>query len=136
MMEAAPGRWTVTWEAPEIGLYRLEQGDLTRVFAVGPGAPREFHETIADGSLAAPVVQETGGAVFLLEGGMPDIRLVSVGRAAAGRGWMGLTPREAFVTEDITIAALLPGWLYLLLGSALAIAAWLVEGRRVRRGPA
>jgi hypothetical protein len=135
MTEETPGRWSVPWEAPEIGLYRLEQGELTRVFAVGPSAPREFQETIADGTAAAPVIAATGGAAFRLEDAMPDIRQVAEGRAAAGRGWLGITPRAAFVTEDITIAALLPGWLYLLLASALAIAAWLVEGRRVRRGP-
>jgi hypothetical protein len=133
MTEEAPGRWSVAWEAPEIGLYRLEQGDLTRVFAVGPSAPREFQETIADGAAVLPVVEGAGGALFRLEDAMPDIRQVGEGRAAAGRGWLGITPRDAFVTEDITIAALLPGWLYLLLASLLAVAAWLVEGRRVRR---
>ncbi len=133
MTEVAPGRWAVEWQAPEIGLYRLEQGELTRVFAVGPGSPREFRETIADGTAVGAVAATTGGAVFRLQDGMPDIRLVGEGRAAAGRGWLGLTPRDAFVTEDVTIAALLPGWLYLLLASVLAIAAWLVEGRRVRR---
>jgi hypothetical protein len=120
----------VDWDAPEMGLYRLEQGDLTRVVAVGPSAPREFVETIASDAALAPVVAETGGGVMVLADGMPDLRTVREGRAAVGRGWIGITPRNAYVTEDIRVAALLPGWLYLLLAAGLAIAAWLVEGRR------
>jgi hypothetical protein len=40
-------------------------------------------------------------------------------------------PRGAYVTQDIQVAALLPGWLYLVLAAGLALAAWLIEGRRV-----
>ena len=54
--QESPGKWTVTWKAPQIGLYRLEQGDLVRVIAVGPAAPREFIETLATGDVLAPVV--------------------------------------------------------------------------------
>jgi hypothetical protein len=128
--ETAPGRFSVEWDAPEMGLYRLEQGELTRVVAVGPSAPREFVETIATPDLMAPVVDATGGGILRLEDGTPDIRTVRPGRPATGRGWIGITPREAYVTEDIRVAALLPGWLYLVLAAGLAVAAWLIEGRK------
>jgi hypothetical protein len=130
LTEEAPGRFAVEWAAPEMGLYRLEQGELTRVVAVGPSAPREFVATIASGDLLAPVVEGAGGGIVELQDGMPDIRTVREGRPAVGRGWIGITPREAYVTEDVRIAALLPGWLYLLLAAGLAVAAWLIEGRR------
>jgi hypothetical protein len=130
--ETAPGRFSVDWDAPEMGLYRLEQGDLTRVVAVGPSAPREFVETIATDDLLAPVVEAAGGGILRLQDGTPDLRTVRPGRPAIGRGWIGITPREAYVTEDIRIAALLPGWLYLVLAAGLAVAAWLIEGRKSR----
>jgi len=133
MPEVAPGRYVLEWEAPDMGLYRLEQGDLTRVVAVGPSAPREFEETIASGTVMAPVVEGTRGGIVTLEDGSPDIRQVRDGRPATGRGWIGITPRGAYVTEDIRVAALLPGWVYLLLAAALAISAWLVEGRKGSR---
>jgi hypothetical protein len=128
--ETAPGQFSVEWTAPEMGLYRLEQGELTRVVAVGPSAPREFVETIATADLLAPAVDATGGGILRLEDGTPDLRQVRPGRPATGRGWIGITPREAYVTEDIRVAALLPGWAYLLLAAGLAIAAWLIEGRK------
>ena len=35
--------------------------------------------------------------------GLPDIRMVPEGRAATGRGWMGLTRREAYNVLDIRL---------------------------------
>lgn len=133
MTEVSPGRYELIWQAPMMGLYRLEQGDLTRVVAVGPSAPREFVETIASGAVLEPVVTPTNGGITRLEDGVPDIRAVREGRPAVGRGWVGITPRGAYVTQDLTIAPLLPGWVWLLLAAGLAIAAWLLEGRRGAR---
>jgi hypothetical protein len=113
-----------------MGLYRLTQGELTAVIAVGPSAPREFEQTIASDTVLAPVVEATRGGILRLEDGAPDIRAVREGRVAAGRGWIGITPRNAYVTQDVSIAPLLPAWALLLLASAFAVGAWLREGRR------
>ena len=126
----SPGKYQADWQAPLLGLYRLVQGDLTRVVAVGPSAPREFEATIASGAGLLAVVTPARGGIVALEGGMPDIRQVREGRPAAGRGWIGITPRGAYATGDIQISALLPAWLWLVLAAATAIAAWAVEGRR------
>jgi hypothetical protein len=132
MPEASPGRYVATWEAPEIGLYHMRQGDLTTVMALGPAAPKEFEETIAGPDKLQPAVDATGGGVMVLSDGAPDIRAVDAGRVAHGRGWIAITPREAYVTQDLRVAALLPGWAWLLLVAGLGVTAWLVEGRRGR----
>ncbi|MFV0491812.1 MAG: hypothetical protein ACK5M4_08335 [Pseudorhodobacter sp.] len=131
--EAAPGRYTAEWDAPEMGLYRLRQGDLERVIALGPSAPREFEETIASGEKLAPQVEAMRGGILRLEDGAPDIRTVAEGRNAAGRGWIAVTPRNAYITQDIRVAALLPPWFWLLLAAVLSVGAWLMEGRRSAR---
>jgi hypothetical protein len=129
LTEIAPGRWSADWDAPEIGLYRLAQGEMTAVMALGPSAPREFEETIASAAPLAPPVEATRGGILRLSDGAPDIRRVAEGRLAAGRGWIGITPREAYVTEDLRVGAILPPWAWLLLAAGLAVAAWLREGR-------
>jgi hypothetical protein len=126
----SPGRYETTYDAPEIGLYRLSQGDAEAVIAVGPSSPKEFEETIASAAGLAPLVDARRGGVQPIEAGLPDIRTVRAGGPASGRGWLGITPRAAFVTSDVTITALLPAWLVLLLSATLAIGAWLYEGRR------
>ena len=76
------------------------------------------------------VIEPTGGGVMRLSDGMSSLREVSPGRPAAGRGWIGITPREAYLTTDIAIRPLLPAWAFLLLSAGLILGAWLREGRR------
>lgn len=128
--ERAPGRFMADWQAPEPGVYRLGDGTLEAVAVLGPAASREFEETIASGGKLAPAVAATRGGILRLEDGLPELRLVPEGRQAAGRGWIGLTPRGAYGVADIQVAALLPGWLVLVLAAGLMILAWLREGRR------
>lgn len=128
--EITPGRFEALYTGPEIGLYRLTDGDQEAVVGLGPAAPREFEQTIASGELLETAVDRTRGGVRRLEDGLPSIRAVGEGRPAAGRGWLGITPREAFETLDVTQTPMLPGWLVLLMASALILGAWLREGRR------
>lgn len=128
--ETSPGLFTGEYTGPEIGLYRLAEGDLESVIGLGPAAPREFEQTIADGETLEPVVDATRGGVRNLSDGLPSLRDVRAGRPAAGRGWIGLTPREAYETRDVTQVPILPEWLVLLLASGLILAGWLREGRR------
>jgi hypothetical protein len=129
MTEVSPGEYRAEWDAPEMGLYRLDEGALSSVVALGPTAPREFIDTIASPDDLNPLIDPTRGGTARVEDGLPDLRQVREGRAAAGRGWLGVTPRAAHVTTDLRVAALLPGWVWLLLAAGLALGAWLREGR-------
>ncbi len=127
--ETSPGNFETLWEAPEIGLYRLSEGDKTSVIALGPAAPREFEQTIASGAVIKPATDSTRGGIIAMSDGPVTVRSVRAGRPAAGRGWIAITPRGAYRTADISITALLPAWAYLLLAGLLIVGAWLREGR-------
>ncbi|WP_298851683.1 hypothetical protein [uncultured Ruegeria sp.] len=128
--EVSPGRFEAQYFGPEIGLYRLQEGEHMAVIGLGPAAPKEFERTIATGDVLEPVLASMRGGVIRLEDGLPSIRNVRVGRPAAGRGWIGLTPRNAYETRDVTQAGLLPPWLVLLLAGGFLLGGWLREGRR------
>lgn len=130
LIEVSPGRFEVEYAGPEIGLYRLTDGDESAVIGLGPAAPREFEQTIATGDVMKPAIDSLRGGILALDDGLPTIRDVSAGRPAAGRGWIGLTPRDAFETRDLRQTPLLPSWLVLLLAAGLIVGAWLREGRR------
>tara|TARA_R110002110_G_scaffold40504_47_gene129596 strand:+ start:182 stop:2224 length:2043 start_codon:yes stop_codon:yes gene_type:complete len=130
LTETAAGVHEGVFQGPEIGLYRLDNGDQSSVIGLGPAAPREFVETIANAEALDPILTSMRGGVARLEEGLPRLRNVRAGRPAAGRGWLGLTPRGAYETRDVRTTALLPGWLVLLLSAFLITAAWLREGRR------
>ncbi|TMV06892.1 hypothetical protein FGK63_12285 [Ruegeria sediminis] len=129
LQEVSPGRFEAQYFGPEIGLYRLSEGDREAVIGLGPAAPKEFERTIATGDILEPVLAGMRGGILRLEDGLPSVRLVREGRPAAGRGWIGLTPRGAYETRDVTQAGLLPPWLVLLLAGGFLLAGWLREGR-------
>jgi hypothetical protein len=128
--EVSPGRFETLYDGPEIGLYRLENGEQTAVIGLGPAAPVEFERTIASDAVLRPVIDATNGGVQAMADGVPRIREVREGRPAAGRGWIGITPRGAYETMSVSQMSLLPPWLVLLLVSGLILAGWLREGRR------
>ena len=128
--EATPGQFETRFDGPEIGLYRLENGDQSTVIGLGPAAPKEFEATIATPDILGERVAATRGGVLRLQEGTPRIRTVREGRPAAGRGWIGITPRNAYETQDVRQMSLLPPWLVLILAAGLITGAWLREGRR------
>lgn len=130
LQEIAPGRFTSVFTAPELGLYRLGDGEQEAVIVVGPAAPKEFEDTIATAALLEPIIAAQRGGTAVMDEGFPDIRRIRAGRVAAGRGWVGITPREAYLTQGISLTALAPAWLMLLIASLLSVGAWLYEGRR------
>lgn len=130
LTQTEPGRFETRYDGAQIGLYRLADAAMETVIGLGPSAPREFEQTIATSTLLEPLVETTRGGVLRVEEGLPSIRSVRVGRPAAGRGWLGITPRGAYETLSVRQTALLPAWLVLLLVSGLILAAWLREGQR------
>lgn len=131
LKEMSPGRFETMWTAPDVGLYRLSEADKETVIALSPAAPREFEQTIASGDTLQPIVDSTRGGILAMADGDFAVRSVRAGRPAAGRGWIGITPRGAYQTADIRSNPILPAWAFLLLAALLSIAAWLREGRKM-----
>ncbi len=130
LTQKSAGRFEALFEAPMIGLYKFRQGEKEAVIAVGPAAPKEFEETIATGAKLAPIVDIKRGGIFAISDGLPDVRMVQEDRPAAGRGWIGITPREAYRSTTVSVKPLAPTWLLLLLAASMMIGAWVREGRR------
>ena len=130
LTETAPGRFTARWQGDEPGLYRLESEGLDTVTVLGTANPREYERVVADSAPLAPLMAATRGGVAPIAAGLPQLRLVEPGRQAWGRGWLGVTPRGAYVTTDLRLTPVAPVWVWLLLGLGLVLAAWLREARR------
>ena len=128
--QTAPGRFQALFDAPEMGLYRLASAGQSSVVGLGPTSPKEFENTIATAAPLQPLITKTRGGVRAMTDALPGFRNIRPGRLAAGQNWLGLTPRNAFETNDITQVVLLPHWMVLLLISGLITAGWLREGRR------
>lgn len=127
---AEQGQFVASAEADEEGLYRVSDGLLSTVVAVGAANPLENRDVIATDALLGPVAEATGGGVFwVAEDGVPTVRRITPGRVARGGSWIGLKANNQYVVEGIRSIPLVPAWLALLALMILPLLTWWREGR-------
>jgi hypothetical protein len=126
---AGPGRTTGTLAAGENGLYRITDGSLTTLAAVGPLNPLELRDPRSTGALAEPLVEESGGTIRRIAGAeLPALRKVAADRDRFGRDWIGLKRGDGYVVTGVLQIPVLPALLVLCLSLAAAVLAWQREG--------
>ncbi|MBV9548228.1 MAG: hypothetical protein JO256_00980 [Alphaproteobacteria bacterium] len=129
LSKSAPGMWTGRVPATELGLYRLNDGQLAAVAAAGPLNPREVSDMRATDEVLKPLADATGGSVHWLADGMPQVRQVNSDSAAYGSNWLGMVRNNAYRVTSLTQKPLLPQWATLLILAGVLLLAWRVEGR-------
>lgn len=129
LTQTGPGRYRATLDNAEQGLWRFTEGELSVVAAVGPPAPAEYTNPLADPGPLTPLVTASGGRVAWLGDGVPDVRLVEPDRRASAQRWIGLVARDAHRTTGVSLTPLMPGWLAALAIGLTLLAAWWREAR-------
>jgi hypothetical protein len=123
------GESTGTVAVTQMGLYRVTDGTRTALAAAGPLNPIEFADVRATPDKLQPIVNASGGGIFWIADGVPEIRRVASGRATAGHNWLGLRENDDYIVAGFSETPLLPGIAALLLAIGTLIAAWRREGR-------
>ena len=124
------GRSTGSLAIAQMGLYRVSDGTHTALAAAGPLNPVEYADVRTTAEKLGPSARASGGGVFWVgDGAMPDIRLVSPGRAASGHNWIGLRQNGDYLVTGFSEIPLFPALAAVLLAIGLLIAAWRREGR-------
>ena len=124
------GRFVAQVPAGDEGLYRINDGVLSTVVAVGAANPLENQDVISTDARLKPVVEATGGGLFwVADGGVPTVRRVAPGRIAHGQSWIGLKANDQYVVDGVREIALIPAWLALLILLSLPLLTWWREGR-------
>lgn len=117
------------------GLYRVADGKLNTMVAIGSLNPREMSDVRTSDRHALPAIQARGGSiVWLAESGAPDIRRVAPDRRVSGSGgvsgrWIGLRRNGDYVVTGIRDIPLLAGFLALLLALLPMLIGWRREGQ-------
>lgn len=135
----APGLWTGTIDAKELGLYKVQDGELSILASVGPENPREFQEVVSTPDKLRPLAEATGGTVRRIANGtggevtIPRILKMRDSPIYGGSDYAAIKKTGASEVKGIGFVPLAIGFLGLvvLLGSLLAT--WLHEGRRGAR---
>ncbi len=66
---------------------------------------------------------------WLVDGGVPTIRMVGAGRIAWGADWIGLRANGAYRVTQVEQQPLMPAWVAVILLLGTVLIAWRVEGR-------
>ena len=125
----SPGRFEALIESPGPGIHIVRDGGLAAAVSVGLQHPLEFEGAASSGGSAVERLVANMGGVFAVENGFPNARLVQEGRAAAGRTWAGVLPRNNFTVSGIEFVPLTQPVVFALLILGLACGAWHREGR-------
>ncbi|MHB1218975.1 MAG: hypothetical protein ACYC1L_12335 [Alphaproteobacteria bacterium] len=114
------------------GLYRVKDKNKTAFAAAGAPNPLESSDVRTTDAKLAPVARATGGGIFWLADGQPDIRRQAAGRAMKGSGgetWLGLQANESFVVLGTRRVPLAPAFAVLALVLLPLAFGWWREGR-------
>ena len=134
-----PGLWSGTIEAKELGLYKVQDGDLSMLANVGPENPREFQEVVSTPDKLAPIAAATGGTVRRIADGtsgaitMPRLLEMRDSPIYGGSDYVAIKKTGASEVRGIGFSPLAVGFLGLLVLLGSVVMTWVYEGRRGAR---
>ncbi len=116
------------------GLYRITDGKLTAMAAVGSLNAKEVEDVRTTEAKLKPLVEANQGGFLWLVDGMPEIRRIgkddrTFGTSSIGGGWIGLKRNGDYVVTGIRELPLMLGFLALALALLPLLAAWRREGK-------
>ena len=135
LTQTAPGIFTGSIEAGEIGLYRIGNGDLSTLAHVGPVNAPEFADVVSTAGKLKPVAEAAGGSVRRLAGTdpggvkLPSVVPVRAGGDASGSDWIGLRNTQDSVLKSVRSVPLFGGFLGLGVLLLALGGMWYREGR-------
>lgn len=106
------------------GVYRVSDGTITTLAAIGDLNPLEFTDVTASDAAPNVLAEATGGGVYWAEDSIPKIRRTRPGRPASGPNWIGLKSNEDYVVTGISSVPLLPAPLLLAMMFVLLAVTW------------
>ena len=126
--EVSEGLFRGQMPAEGFGAYRLDQGDVSTITAIGTLNPKEYTELLPTLEHISPISEMSGGylkTIGLAEGKLPSVRRVGLNDNTSGENWLGLRNFEDYVVTRSQRDPLIPSLLlFVLFFLSLAIAWW------------
>ena len=136
MKRRGRGEWAGTLLLRRPGLYRVTDGKLNTMTAIGSLNAREMADVKTTPALVKPVVDaNTGSILWLADVPTPSIRRIDPDGRVAGSGglgggrWIGLRQNGDYVVSGIRDVPLLIGLIALLIALSPLVLAWRREGK-------
>ena len=114
------------------GAYRLSNGDISSITAVGNLNPLEYSNLLPSDELLEPLSESSGGLIKSVgtdPDARPNVRRVKSGRATSGTDWMGLIAHEQYTVTQSRRTPLAPALFLFALFFIFIALAWRREGK-------
>lgn len=131
LSEVSEGVFRGLLPTKEFGAYRLEQGDVSTITAIGTLNPKEYADLTPTLDNFEPLAEQNGGlvkAVGLAESRLPTVRRINLNEKASGDNWLGLRAYEDYIVTRSQRQALVPPLLFFVLFFMSLAIAWWREG--------
>lgn len=131
LSKVSDGYFQAVIESKGQGAYKLEDGTVSTIAAVGSLNPIEFANLLPDTERLRPLTDASGGGLFtaLPNDSLPQITQVSEGRETSADTRLGLVQRAQYEVRESRRTPLLPPLAYFILFILCMGGAWYREGK-------
>jgi hypothetical protein len=130
LADQGDGRAVGELPAEQNGLWRISDGDLTALAAVGNLDSLEMGDVRATPDKLKAAVAANGGGLAWIKDGVPNLVKQEEGSQMAGSSWFGLRANRQTTVTATHSAPLLPGWLFLVLAAGLLALGWWRDAKK------
>jgi hypothetical protein len=130
LTDQGDGRAVGEMPAEQNGLWRITDGDLTALAAVGALNSLEMSDVRATPDKLKPAVAANEGGLMWIKDGLPNLVKQEAGSQMAGSSWLGLRANRQTSVTATHSAPLLPGWLLLISAIGLLALGWWRDAKR------
>lgn len=130
--EVSEGVFKGQLPAEGFGAYRLEQGNVSTITAIGTLNPKEYANLFPTLDILSPLSEASGGYiknVNLETQSLPQVRRVKINSNTAGENWLGLKAFNDYVVTRSRRTPLIPDLLLFALFFLSLAMAWRQESR-------
>ncbi len=113
------------------GAYKLDDGDVSTIAAVGSLNPIEFAKLLPSQEVLNPLASSTGGGLYSVNGpdGFPALRQTRFGTSATARNELRLMQRAQYEVRESRRTPLFPPLAYFIVFILCMGGAWYREGK-------
>ncbi len=131
LSEVSEGVFRGQLPADGFGAYRIDQGDISTITAIGTLNPKEYAELLPTTEILAPLAEQSNGFINLVglaDSNLPEVRRVGLKSTTASDDWLGLRAYEEYNVTRSQRQPLVPALLFFILFFISIAMAWWREG--------
>lgn len=136
LKESSPGTWQAELPKQALGIHRIRSGKFNTLASIGFASAREMKDIVTSEKILKPLTKSArSGLVWT---GMPKadeaivvpkFSMLAQPTSFAGKGWMALRDRQAYIVKSVRLIPLLSGLIALGLFLLAFGTMWWREGR-------